>query len=106
MAQFAVYRNENPGSGEEFPFLVDVQADLLEELGTRVVIPLARSAQLTDFPAQYLTPVIAFQGHRYVLLTPQLAGISRDELGPQAGSLADQQRAISAAIDFLLKGFL
>lgn len=105
MAQFAVYRNENPGSREEFPFLVDVQADLLEELGTCVVIPLAKAAELTGFPTQYLMPVIAFQGQSYALLTPQLAGISRVELGPQAGSLADQQRLISTAIDFLLRGF-
>lgn len=105
MPQFAVYRNENPGSCDEFPFLVDVQADLLEELGTRVVIPLARSEALIDFPTQYLTPLITFQGRPYALLTPQLAGISRDELGPQAGSLADQERAISTAIDFLLRGF-
>jgi|SRR5580693_4510965 toxin CcdB len=105
MPQFAVYRNENLGSCEDFPFLVDVQADLLEELGTRVVVPLARSEALIDFPTQYLTPLITFQGRPYALLTPQLAGISRDELGPQAGSLADQERAISTAIDFLLRGF-
>ncbi len=105
MPQFAVYRNENLGSCEEFPFLVDVQADLLEELGTRVVVPLAKSEALIDFPTQYLTPLITFQGRPYALLTPQLAGISRDELGPQAGSLADQERAISTAIDFLLRGF-
>jgi toxin CcdB len=105
MPQFAVYRNENLGSCEDFPFLVDVQADLLEELGTRVVVPLARSEALIDFPTQYLTPLITFHGRPYALLTPQLAGISRDELGPQAGSLADQERAISTAIDFLLRGF-
>jgi toxin CcdB len=105
MPQFAVYRNENLGSCEEFPYLVDVQADLLEELGTRVVVPLAKSEALIDFPTQYLTPLITFQGRPYALLTPQLAGISRDELGPQAGSLADQEHAISTAIDFLLRGF-
>ncbi|HEV2228964.1 MAG TPA: CcdB family protein [Steroidobacteraceae bacterium] len=105
MPQFAVYRNENPGSSEELPFLVDVQADVLEELNTRVVIPLARAAELTGFPTQYLIPVVAFQGQPYALLTPQLAGILRDELGPQAGSLADQERVISTAIDFLLRGF-
>jgi toxin CcdB len=105
MPQFAVYLNQNPGSSEEFPFLVDIQADLLEELGTRVVIPLAKAVELTAFPAQYLTPVVAFQGQAYALLTPQLAGILRDELGPQAGSLADQERVISGAIDFLVRGF-
>ncbi len=105
MPQFAVYRNENPGSAEEFPFLVDVQTDLLDELDTRVVIPLGKAAELTGFPMRYLIPVVAFQGEPYALLTPQLAGISRCELGPQAGSLADQERAISTAIDFLLRGF-
>jgi toxin CcdB len=98
VSQFAVYRNDNPASSGDFPFLVDVQADLLEELGTRVVIPLAKAAELTGFPTQYLIPVVAFQGQHYALLTPQLAGILRDELGPQ-------ERVISAAIDFLLKGF-
>jgi toxin CcdB len=105
MPQFAVYHNGNAASREEFPFLVDVQADLLEELSTCVVIPLARAVELTGFPAQYLTPVIPFQGKPYALLTPQLAGISRHELGPHTGSLADQQNVISTAIDFLLRGF-
>ncbi len=105
MPQFTVYHNENTGSREEFPFLVDVQAEVLEELGTRVVIPLARSAQLVGFPTQYLTPVVVFQGQPYALLTPQLAGISRAELGGEAGSLASQQREISGALDFLLRGF-
>ena len=105
MPQFDVYRNQNPGSSEQFPFLVDVQADLLEELGTRVVVPLARSAELTGFPAQYLMPIIAFLGHSYSLLTPQLAGVLRGELGEQAGSLAHEERLISMALGFLLTGF-
>jgi toxin CcdB len=105
MPQYAVYRNENPGSREEFPFLVDVQADLLDELGTRVVIPLAKAVELTGFPMRYLVPVVPFQGKQHALLTPQLAGILREELGPQAGSLADQARVISAALEFLLRGF-
>lgn len=105
MPQFAVYRNDNPGSCEQFPYLVDIQPDLLEELGTRVVIPLAQAVELSDFPMRYLTPAVSFEGRPYALLTPQLAGILRDELGPQAGSLADQERVISAAIEFLLRGF-
>jgi toxin CcdB len=105
MTQFAVYRNDNPGSREEFPFLVDVQAELLEDLGTRVVIPLAKAEELTGFPTQYLTPVVVFEGRSYALLTPQLAGISRYELGAPAGSLADQERVISGAVEFLLRGF-
>jgi toxin CcdB len=105
MPQYAVYANENSGSAEEIPFLVDVQPDMFDELGTRVVIPLAKTAELTGFPMLYLAPVVAFHGKSYALLTPQLAGILREELGPRAGSLADQERVISAALEFLLRGF-
>lgn len=105
MSRFAVYRNENPGSREEFPFLVDVQAGLLEALGTRVVIPLGNAEELTGFPMRYLIPMVALDGRPYALLTPQLGGIRREELGPPVGSLADQESVISAAIDFLFRGF-
>jgi toxin CcdB len=103
--QFALYRNANLRSGRVFPLLVDVQAELLSGLQTRVVVPLARAAAPDRFPMTYLTPTVAFEGHSYVLMTPQLAGIARAELGPHVGSLADQQNVISAAVDFLTRGF-
>ena len=105
MAQFSVYRNKNPRSKATFPFLVDVQSDLLEPLSTRVVIPLTKSPALTKKPVSHLTPEVSFSGERYVLMTPQLAGINRAELGPHAGHLGEGRQAILAAIDFLLTGF-
>jgi toxin CcdB len=103
--QFDVYRNANTETGERFPFLVDVQAELFEDLGTRAVVPLSRAVALTQFPMTYLTPIITFDRAAYVLLTPQLAGISRAALGPHAGTVADQERTIAAALEFLLRGF-
>jgi hypothetical protein len=38
-------------------------------------------------------------------MTPQLAGISRAELGPQAGEVGDQWKVIMTALDFLTRGF-
>ena len=105
MPQFDVYRNANAETSERFPFLVDVQAELLEDLRTRVVIPLSRAVALTRFPMAYLTPMVTFDGAAYLLMTPQLAGISRAELGPHAGSVADQERVIATAIGFLVRGF-
>ena len=105
MPRFGVYHNVNHGSSEDFPFLVDVQSECLDELGTRVVIPLGKAAELTSFPMQYLIPLVSFQGQPYALVTSQLCGILREELGPQVGSLADQERLISTALDFLLRGF-
>jgi toxin CcdB len=105
VAQFSVYRNKNPRTKAAFPFLVDVQSDLLEPLNTRVVVPMTKAAALTRKPVSHLTPEVSFNGDRYVLMTPQLAGIGRAELGPHAGTLAEERQAILAAIDFLLTGF-
>jgi toxin CcdB len=103
--QFTVYRNKNPRSKAVFPLLVDIQSDLLDELQTRVVVPLSKSAGLAKKPVTHLTPILEFEGEKYVLSTPQLAGIARSDLGPAAGSLASQRHTIISAIDFLLSGF-
>lgn len=105
MAQFAVHRNKNPHSKSAFPLLVDVQSDLLEQLNSRVVIPLTKAAGLTKKPLSHLTPALSFDGDTYLLMTPQIAGIARADLGPQAGTLSDQREKIVAAVDFLLTGF-
>ncbi len=105
MAQFAVYKNKNPRTKSIFPFLVDVQSDLLEPLNTRVVIPLTKAVGLTRKPVSHLTPVVSFDGDAFVLVTPQLAGIARVDLGPHAGTLAGEREKIMAAVDFLLTGF-
>jgi toxin CcdB len=105
MAQFSVYRNKNPRTKALFPFFVDVQTDLLRDLQTRVVIPLSKAAALKRKPVSYLTPTLDFDGSTYVLLTPELAGISRSDLGAEAGSLAARRDVILAALDFLVTGF-
>ena len=105
MTQFTVYRNKNPRSRATFPYLLDVQSDLLDGLQTRVVIPLTKAAALTRKPVAHLMPLVPFGGDKYVLMTPQLAGIPRNELGPQAGTLAEHRHTIVAAMDFLLSGF-
>ena len=105
MPQFTVYRNKSPRTKSIFPLLVDIQSDLLEQLQTRAVIPLTRTTGLTKKPLTQLTPALTFDGESYVLMTPQLAGVARAELGAPAGSLAGERNAIIAAMDFLLTGY-
>jgi toxin CcdB len=105
VSQFTVYRNKSPRTKSAFPFLVDVQSDLLEQLQTRVVIPLTKVAGLAKKPVSHLTPTLTFDGEAYVLMTPQLAGVARTDLGAPTGSVAEQRDAIVAALDFLLTGF-
>ena len=105
MAQFTVYRNKSARTKALFPFLVDVQSDLLEDLQTRVVIPLSKAGALTKKPVSHLTPILKLEGEAYMLMTPELAAVARNDLGPATGSLVERRDAILAAMDFLLTGF-
>jgi toxin CcdB len=105
MPQFAVYQNRNFQSNHAFPLLVDVQSELLEGLGTRVVVPLARAEAVSNFPLSFVMPSVELEGKRYLLMTPQITGLSRVVLGPMRGSLAAHAREISMATDVLLRGF-
>lgn len=51
-----------------------------------------------------LTPVCAVDGRDYLLLTPQLAGISAQELGPAIADLSSERQIIIAALDLLFTG--
>lgn len=83
---------------------MDIQSDLLEEMQTRVVVPLTKAPAFARRPVAYLMPTVRFEDDVYVLMTPHLAGIPRAELGQPAGSLMKDRDAIISAIDFLLSG--
>ena len=51
-----------------------------------------------------LTPILAVQDQQYCMMTPQLAGINKRELGTEVEILTAHQHDIIAAIDFLLSG--
>ena len=104
MAQFAVYKNRNAATKGRFPLLLDVQSDLLESLSTRVVVPLSPVATARDVAMKQLAPIFTIDGKQYVMLTPQLAGISTRELGQSIGTVIDERATIVAALDFLITG--
>ncbi len=105
MPQFGVYLNSHLPSTHLFPLLVDVQSELLEDLETRVVIPLARAASFPSFPLRYVMPTVELGGETYVLMTPQLTGLARAALGAYTATLEARAREISMATDVLLRGF-
>jgi toxin CcdB len=104
MPQFAVHRNKNPATKARIPFLIDVQSELLADLGTRVVIPLHPEGAFAGKVLTTLTPTFEIEGGRYLMMTPQLAGIPKKVLGPQVASLSVQRDIIIAALDFLITG--
>jgi toxin CcdB len=104
MAQFDVYTNPNPATREAIPYLLDVQADLLNNLATRVVVPLYAAAAMGK-TAQHLNPRFSVAGATVAMSTAELAGVAAARLGDKVCSLAEQRNEIIAALDFLLTGF-
>lgn len=104
MAQFAVYKNINPATSAAVPLLLDVQSDLLAELGTRVVVPLYAASAMQGKILKTLTPQFDIEGELYVMMTPQMAGIAQKQLGPMVADLTAQRDEIIAALDLLITG--
>lgn len=105
MAADAVFGNPDPRTNGDIPFLLDVQSELLADLGTRVVVPLYRREAAGAQAMTRLTPALRFQGQDLVAMVPELAGIPLRRLGPMLGDLAGARAELLQAIDLLLTGF-
>ncbi len=104
MGQFALYKNENNATKKTYPYFVDVQNDLLDELNSRIVIPLSPYKTLNNTNAKKLCPVLEFEDTPFVLLTHQMASVPRSILKKKVASLEKNRYEILGAIDLLLTG--
>lgn len=100
--QCEVHANGDDASGE-IPYLLDVQANLLADLDTRIVVPLIRAAAFGRTAAR-MHPVFTVDGQRVVMGTHLIAAVHRRSLGTVVGSLWDERDTIVAAIDVLWSG--
>jgi toxin CcdB len=105
MARFHVYENGSQHALST-PFLMDVQADLLSDLETRVVIPLraANSYEIKKLPKD-LMPLFSIAGNEYVLETPKMAAVPARILKKLVANLKPEQNKVITAIDRLFHGF-
>ena len=103
MAQFDVYLNPNPDTRKSIPYLLDVQAELLDTLATRVVVPLILAEEM-GLAAKHLNPQFKIKGVAVVMSTAELAGIPNRSLGNKVASLKSKRDEIIAALDLLLTG--
>lgn len=105
MARFDVCRNAGARAAD-VPFLLIVQADVLSDLGTRVVVPLRRRDRLPapPVPAE-LMPVVVIDGIECVLEATALAAVPARLCRTPVTNLGSKQLEIERALDFLLRGF-
>ena len=86
----------------EYPFVIELQSDLLVSLDMCVIAPLRRLELIT--PIRRLNPVFDVQGIKVVLVPTEIVGIRRNLLARPVGSLAAEHHAITAALDLMLTG--
>jgi toxin CcdB len=99
MAEFALHALRGDGG-----LVVDVQSDLLDDFGTRVVVPLIDLAHAPQAPRR-LNPIFEVGGRPMILATHLLAAMPRSALGQPLDSLAARRDAIRDALDMLFLGF-
>ena len=101
MARLDVYRLEgNDSQG----YVLDVQADLLDGLKTRVVVPLIPVS--SGFrPIAEINPVFDVAGAPHILMVQNIATVPARMLCRQAASLAAHHDTVTRALDVLLLGF-
>jgi toxin CcdB len=97
MACFDMHAQESGG------YLLDIQANLLSDLSTRVVIPLLPRDQAPK-PARTLNPEFDIDGAPHFMVTQFLGAIDRAELGAPVGSLLGRRDDVIRTIDMLLSG--
>jgi toxin CcdB len=96
MPQFDVHRHDDG-------LVIDCQADLLDNLNSRFVVPLLPQEEAPK-PAKRLNPVFEIDGEKYVMATQFASAIQRKEMGEIVASLAHRGLEITAALDVLIGG--
>ena len=104
MPQFDVYQNPSAASRKAYPYILDVQHSVIDELSTRIVIPLGRLGDFRNEQMKTLSPIVEHEGENLVLLTSQITSMPARLLKKPVGSLSALRSEIVAAIDFAITG--
>jgi len=84
--------------------LLDIQADLLNHLNTRVVVPLL-PVDMAPKPAGTLNPLFDIEGTTVSMVTQFMAAVPAQLLKSTVLNLEGRRNEITAALDLLFQGF-
>ncbi len=104
MAQFDVYVNPQSASRQFVPYLVDIQSALIDQLTTRLVMPLSRVGAASDKLPRKLTPLFEIDGEALALLPHLAAPVSVRLLKKPVMSLHSRADELTAALDAVVSG--
>ena len=104
MQRFHVYELRSATGRAAYPYVLNVQGELVDDLRTRVVVPLAPAAGFKGKAISRLMPLLDFGGESWVMLTAQLGAIRLRDMGKDVADLSGERFTIIAAIDVLRSG--
>jgi toxin CcdB len=104
MARFDVYPHPDTALRASTPFLLDVQNNFIDQLQSRIVIPL-RTATAFGPTMRDLNPLFNIAGKDVVLDTAAMAAFPAGGLKKPVTSLAAQSHNIVAALDTLFGSY-
>ena len=104
MSQWDVHPNPSARLREVLPYVVVLQSDLLSDLGTRLVAPLARHLPTQPGTTARLSPTLVVQGVPLVLVAHECAPVHVRDLKPAVASLREQAHLIIGALDAVISG--
>jgi toxin CcdB len=104
MAQFDIYPNPSGTTKKHIPYLLDIQNSFLSDLSTRIVIPLGLKTSFNNEAMTRLTPEVSYEGEQLLILTPQMASVSRSILKKPIGTLSHFRDEIINSLDFAISG--
>jgi toxin CcdB len=91
----------HPMPGQRDGYVLDIQAERLSHLATRIVVPLLPEDSAPK-PIAALNPVYEIRGRRHVLLPQAIASMAGRELENAVASLVEHDASIAHALDLLL----
>ena len=102
--QFSVFENPSPRMREVYPYVVDVQSDLLSALATRMVVPLAVTTLGAHELPRRLCPVFTVNDKPLMLVPFEAAPLDKRLLRAEIASVQNRSQEIIAAMDAVLSG--
>jgi toxin CcdB len=102
--QFDFYENPSPRMRDVYPFVVDVQSNLLSALATRMVVPLAVTGLSAKELPHRMCPIITVNQQPLMLVPFEAAPLDKRLLKQQVVSVLERSYDIIAAMDSVLSG--
>lgn len=102
--RFDVFRNPSAASSKKIPYLLVVQSDLLDDMDTCAVVPLAKAQAARRAASERLNPMFEADGEGVVMLTQLIGAVPMGALRKPVGNFEAHHAEILRALDFLFSG--